>query len=111
MPLIAGFMRITRVFRILSRILRLLRLAHNSMSRLMSELPPVGQQIKDLLARLDMELETLPSELDAMGRSKSLISLRFERCKANILYSGASAFRNPQRGPNVRHDDLWRSLN
>lgn len=77
-PIIAGFLRVTRLFCILSRILRLLR-----------DMPPdVGTAIQSILARLNDELESLPAELTP---NSPYDSPGFEACKANILVTQALA--------------------
>ncbi|RSH76955.1 uncharacterized protein EHS24_003893 [Apiotrichum porosum] len=77
-PIIAGFLRVTRLFCILSRILRLLR-----------DMPPdVGTAIQSILLRLNDELESLPAELTP---NSPYDSPGFEACKANILVTQALA--------------------
>jgi hypothetical protein len=84
-PIIAGFVRVTRVFRLLSRILALLRAVKHPAAA------PVDHaaQIQDILALLQVEMTNLPPELDVDSATSS--DPAFETCKANILVTQALA--------------------
>jgi len=92
-PIIAGFVWITRLFRIQSRILCLLRKAQRS-TESGNSLDQARQQIEQMAAELQAEMCQLPDALDLFcePHEDSLDSrYAFEVCKANLLVTHALA--------------------
>ncbi|OWZ27304.1 hypothetical protein C356_06720 [Cryptococcus neoformans c45] len=90
-PIIAGFVRVTRVFRILSRTIELLRQYRNRTD--LSDDPfYFSSRLTTIQQALQTELAALPPPLQIMDDfSASPIQHAFETCKANILVTQALA--------------------
>lgn len=90
-PIIAGFVRVTRVFRILSRTIELLRQYRNRTD--LSDDPfYFSSRLTTIQQTLQTELAALPPPLQIMDDfSASPIQHAFETCKANILVTQALA--------------------
>ncbi|WVF67419.1 hypothetical protein IAT40_002175 [Kwoniella sp. CBS 6097] len=105
-PIIAGFVRVTRVFRILSRTIQLLRRAKTTVAptsggpveprSLALHLDPMwcSSYVLTTLGQLDTELVGLPLPLRVMNIDQNAPQPpqhAFETCKANILVTQALA--------------------
>lgn len=90
-PVIAGFVRVTRVFRILSRTIELLRQCRNRTD--LSDDPfYFSSRLTTIQQALQTELAALPPPLQITDDfSASPIQHAFETCKANILVTQALA--------------------
>lgn len=92
-PVISGFVRITRLFRVLSRILVSLRKAKRFPDG--SDQPELARlQITDFAAALQSEIDDLPAVLDLFNSNLdcSVPQIHaFETCKANLLVTHALA--------------------
>lgn len=88
-PIIAGFVRVTRVFRLLSRVLALIQQAKRP------HLPgSFDGRIADIVVSLQTEIESLPTCLDIMtdrdtGMREDQQQAGFDTCRANILVTQA----------------------
>lgn len=92
-PVIAGFVRITRLFRVLSRILGLLRRAKRSVD-LASQTDWAREQIELLASELQTEMDLLPTQLNPFHEPSETPNEQmhaFETCKANLLVTHALA--------------------
>lgn len=100
-PVITGFTRVTRIFRILSRVLSLIRTARRPETKDLLNLQFYVEQIDDIKGLLEAEIERLPAPLDIMvdpqgDRADPALCATsdvqgFETCKANILVTQALA--------------------
>jgi hypothetical protein len=92
-PIIAGFVRITRLFRVLSRILGLLRKTKRS-ADLASQTDWARGEIELLANELQSEMDQLPNPLNLFQGTSETPSEQvhaFETCKANLLVTHALA--------------------
>ncbi|ADV22253.1 hypothetical protein I305_06858 [Cryptococcus gattii E566] len=90
-PIIAGFVRVTRVFRMLSRAIELLRQYRNR-TYLLDDPFYFSSRLTTIQQELQTELAALPPPLRIMEDfGVSPIQHGFETCKANILVTQALA--------------------
>lgn len=92
-PIISGFVRITRLFKVVSRVLGLLRKAKR-MEDLATRTDWARQQIQALANELQSEMEQLPPPLNLFEENTDNASDHlhaFGTCRANLLVTHALA--------------------